>query len=272
MLKGKINSALRLLEEAEYGGILPLTTETLEELQLKHPKASPSNESVLVKGELPFVDPAMFNNIDESSITKAALKTKGSAGPSGLDSDGRRRILVSKNFGNCSKDLRSTLANMARKLCIEEVTLREGESQSSIECYIACCLVPLDKDGDGVRPIGIGEVLRRIIGKSIISVLRPDLLESAGSLQLCAGHQAGCESAVHAMSSLLLVDASNAFNALNRSVLQHNIQYICPPISTNIRNCYSTSSRLFITGGGEIEAVEGTTQGDPLASLFMEWE
>ena len=71
-----------------------------------------------------------------------------------------------------------------------------GESQSSIECYIACRLIPLDKDGDGVRPIGIGEVLRRIIGKSIISVLRPDLLESAGSIQLCAGHQAGCESAL----------------------------------------------------------------------------
>ena len=127
MLKGKINSALRLLEEAESGGILPLTTKTLEELQLKHPKATPSNESVVVKGEVSFVDPAMFNNIDESSISKAALKTKGSAGPSGLDSDVWRRILVSKNFGNCSKDLRSTLANMARKLCIEEVTLREGE-------------------------------------------------------------------------------------------------------------------------------------------------
>ena len=28
---------------------------------------------------------------------------------------------------------------------------------------------------------------------------------------------------------LLLVDAENAFNALNRSVLLHNIPYICPP-------------------------------------------
>ena len=66
-------------------------------------------------------------------------------------------------------------------------------------------------------------------------MLRPDLLESAGSLQLCAGHDAGCESAVHAMfemfeeeatDALLLVDASNAFNALNRSVLPNNIQCI----------------------------------------------
>ena len=88
------------------------------------------------------------------------------------------------------------LANMAGKLCIEEITLREGEIQSSIECYIAYRLIPLYKDREGVRPIG----LRRIIGKSIISVLRPDLLESGGSLQRCAGHQAGCGSAAQAMS------------------------------------------------------------------------
>ena len=107
---------MRLLEEAESGGILPLAI--LDELQPKHPRASPPNESVLIKGEVPSVDQAMSNNIDESSISKAALKTKGSAGPSGLDFVGWRRILVSKNLGNFSKDLRSVLANMARKLCI----------------------------------------------------------------------------------------------------------------------------------------------------------
>ena len=125
-----------------------------------------------------------------------------------------------------------------------------------------------------MRPIGIGEVLRRIIGKSIISVIRPDIVESAGNLQLCAGQPAGCEAAAHAMEeifqeertdAILLIDASNAFNALNRKVMLHNIKYICPPMATYIRNCYCTSSRLFVTGGCEIDSVEGTTQGDPLA-------
>ena len=36
-------------------------------------------------------------------------------------------------------------------------------------------------------------------------------------------------------------------------------------MATYIRNCYCTSSRLFVTGGCEIDSVEGTTQGDPLA-------
>ena len=98
----------------------------------------------------------------------------------------------------------------------------------------------------GVRPIGIGEVIRRIIGKSVISVIRPDILMSAGSLQLAAGLPSGCEATAHAMqeifqeeatNAVLLVDASKAFNSLNRQVLRHNIRYLCPPMATYVRNC-----------------------------------
>ena len=144
---------------------------------------------------------------------------------------------------------------------------------TNIEAYTTCRLIPLDKN-PGVRPIGIGEVIRRIIGKAITTVIKSEILESVGSLQLCAGQQAGCEAAVHAMSeifeeensdALILVDASNAFNALNREVLLHNIKYLCPAMSMYIRNCYCTPSRLFVTGGHELYSEEGTTQGDPLA-------
>ena len=70
---------------------------------------------------------------------------------------------------------------------------------------------------------GIGEVLLRIIGKSIVYTIRPHIVESVGHLQLCAGQQAGCEFAVHAMSHIFaeetdamsLVDAANA---LTRSI------------------------------------------------------
>ena len=54
---------------------------------------------------------------------------------------------------------------------------------------------------------------------------------------------------------ILLIDASNAFNQMNRSV-------------AFIINTYRSPSRLFICGGGEILSQEGTTQGDPLA---MPW-
>ena len=104
--------------------------------------------------------------------------------------------------------------------------------------------------------------------------IKPDLMESAGCLQLCAGQKAGCEAAAHAMrdifdeeetDAVLFIDASNAFNTLNREALLHNIGYLCPPMATYLRNCYQKPSRLFIAGGKELQSAEGTTQGDPTA-------
>ena len=92
----------------------------------------------------------------------------------------------------------------------------------------------------GVRPIGVGEVLRRIVGKAIMAVVRDDVLLATGTLQLCGGHEARLEAAVHAMSSLyqddgteaiILVDAKNAFNNLNRKVALLNIALLCPAIA-----------------------------------------
>ena len=86
----------------------------INELKRKHPEANQADPSVLIDGQMPFVDPVMFHNITESTILKSALRTKGSGGPSGLDADGWRRILVSKNFGSVEKDLRCALAMFAR--------------------------------------------------------------------------------------------------------------------------------------------------------------
>ena len=87
------------------------------------------------------------------------------------------------------------------------------------------------------------------------------------------GHQSGSEAAIHAMKimyeddntdAILLVNAANAFNSINRRVLLHNIKIICPEISKFVENCYSRPARLFVIGGAEIQSKEGTTQGDPL--------
>ncbi len=66
-----------------------------------------------------------------------------------------------------------------------------------------------------------------ILGKVILATIGNNIQEAAGPLQVCAGQQAGYEAAVHAMreisddsntDAVLLVDASNAFNTLNRKV------------------------------------------------------
>ena len=102
-----------------------------------------------------------------------------------------------------------------------------------------------------MRPIGVCEVDRRIISKAILFIVKGDIQEAAGANQLCGGQIAGVEAAVHAVRQLfnsddtegiLLVDASNAFNSLNRANALANVSSQCPPFSTVLVNLYRESS------------------------------
>ena len=168
----------------------------------------------------------------------AAKQTKGSGGPSGMDADQFRRILCSKNFNKEGKALREELADFEKNISCKLY------NPELLEAYVSCRLIPLDK-APGIRLIGVGEVLRRVVGKSISRVANKVIKEAAGPLQTCAGHGAGAEAAIHAMREMftqegvdgvLLIDASNAFNSMNRSVALHNIQIICPTIATYLLN------------------------------------
>ena len=66
------------------------------------------------------------------------------------------------------------------------------------------------------------------------------------------------------VEAVLWVDASNAFNSLNREVALRNIHIHCPVLAPMLTNMYRTHSMLFIDGN-HILSQEGTTQGDPLA-------
>ena len=188
----------------------------------------------------------------------------GEAGPSGIDARGWRRLCTS--FKSASDDLCHSLALLTRHLCKEFV------DPEALAPLMSCRLIALDKN-PRVRPIGIGEVVRRIIAKAILSIVSGDVQYAAGSLQLCAGQKAGAEAAVHAMNkafnksdceAILLVDASNAFNSLNRHVALRNIRALCPPLATVLINTYRKEAELFVDGS-KLLSMEGTTQGDPLA-------
>ena len=74
-----------------------------------------------------------------------------------------------------------------------------------------------------------------------------DVEKAVENLQVCAGQYAGAEAAIHAMRELyndkdceavLLVDALNAFDALNREAMMHNIGILCPTLTTFVQNTY----------------------------------
>ena len=168
----------------------------------------------------------------------------------------------------------------------EEIYLSLLNYRDCLEEYVACRLIPLDKgntkDGKpGVRPVGVREVLRRLVGKLLIGVIKEDITEAAGPLQTCTGIKAGIEAAIHAMrrvfedantEAILLVDAENAFNKLNRDVALNNIKELCPTFHRYLQNTYQSPAQLIIQGDEKYETLyseEGTTQGDVAAMAIM---
>ena len=64
----------------------------------------------------------------------------------------------------------------------------------------------------------------------IMRIIKQDLQDADGLHQFCTGFDSGCESAIHCMSRVLdtneaslFVDASNAFNSLNRAITLRNV-------------------------------------------------
>ena len=241
----------------------------MTQLKQKHPEPQPAKLGSLLFGPIEDAIPeSVYSEISGDMVRQAALRTKGSGGPSMVDANGFRRMLACKSFKQSSTRLCEAVATMTKTLCTQYI------NPTTIEPLMASRLIPLDKGGGAVRPIGVGEVLRRIVGKCVMNVVKADVVEASGSLQLCAGQKSGSEAAVHAMhtifkadetNAILLIDASNAFNSLNRAAALHNIRVLCPMIAVYAINTYREPARLFITGGKEILSAEGTTQGDPLA-------
>ena len=168
----------------------------------------------------------LFDRLTGDLIRSFTLHTEGWSGPSAVDPSGWRRLCTA--FHAASTSLCDSVAATARRVFTSYV------DPSCLRAFTACRLIPLDKN-PGVRPIGVCETVRRIIGKAIMSIVSQDVRLAAGPLQLCAGQPAGAEAAIHAMSKIfndagsdavLLVDARNAFNCLNRKTALHNIQQL----------------------------------------------
>ena len=270
IMQGKISAAMKVLDKDFENGVLQLSPEVINELQTKHPIANPVKYGSILLGPKLQVPSSYFNDIDEHLIQKAALLTKGSAGPSGLDADVCCRILCSRNFSYDGLLLREEIAMFVRNM------LSKSYDPIVLQPLISCRLIPLNKN-PGVRPIGVDEVLRRIMGKAVTWACKNEIKEAAGPLQTCAGFKAGAEAAIHAMHSffdqegtdaVLLIDAENAFNSMNRKTALVNVQVGCPFIAKYLINTYRKAATLILSSGEIILSSEGTTQGDPLA---MPW-
>ena len=116
IFQGKINAALKFLSSDYDNGAHEINDEILIELQNKHPEPSKITENTLLFGPVQTVLPSYFDCIDETMVKNATRLTKSAAGPSQLDADQYRHILLSTKYKKESKDLRDQIAILAKKI------------------------------------------------------------------------------------------------------------------------------------------------------------
>jgi hypothetical protein len=124
MMMGKISQATKLFNRDDStGGVLPMDDDVLAILHKKHPKAAIIQEGIseTVEADKDNVEPVIFESIDGTSIHNAAKTTFGSGGPTQIDADGWKHILCSKSYGKTSENLCQAIADMAKRLCTEDV-------------------------------------------------------------------------------------------------------------------------------------------------------
>ena len=132
------------------------------------------------------------------------------------------------------------------------------------------------KDG-GLRPIAVGNLLRRLVAKCFSSSLAPKAAELLKPHQLGVGVRGGAEAVAHAVSDavgddpsrwVLQNDLINAYNQVDRGVVLEEVARHFPEMLEWAKTCYGSPSHLKF-GNFTIPSATGLHQGDPLADLLF---
>lgn len=226
------------------------------------PKCSP--DSALLSYDM--LSPHLDVEVTGAHIKYTASHIQGSAGPSGTDCNHWQDVLL--RYGAHSDCLRDSTAVLVRRLCNTVIPWDD------IRALLACRMVALDKC-PGVRRIGVRGNSKEDFRQDC-SVMRCDLEDVCGTSQLCGGVRSGIEGDVHTIFDLVnehnddgwsvfLIDASNAFNSINRRAALWNSRVLWPNCSLFLFNCYRGWTPIVFTDSAEVlYSKEGVTQGDPL--------
>jgi hypothetical protein len=203
VLSGRLRKAVRKATSRDGGGVLQpddACTKTgrpvIDVLREKHPKMRDPGTIDLDDNDRGVFEPyeaipeAVPLSITADTVEKVAPKLSGSAGLGGTDAVDMRSWLL--RFGTQSERLRHVLATFTEWLA------NEHSPWAAYRALMACRLAALDKE-PGVRPVGIGEIYRRLFAKCVLEACGTQATDAAGNLNLCVGQPAGIEAAVHAL-------------------------------------------------------------------------
>ncbi|KAI2493422.1 hypothetical protein MHU86_21121 [Fragilaria crotonensis] len=200
VLSGRLRSAVRTLTDRSGGGVRQpddlcskAGRPVWQVLQEKHPalrdpaSVGDADGAFEPYPDLPAPVPVCITQDDVEAISS---RLAGAAGPGGTDAVDLANWLL--RFGRESEALREEMAAWTNWLA------NTSPPWAAYRAVMANRLVALDKQ-PGTRPVGIGEVYRRLWAKCLLKAIGSQATAACGNYNLCAGLQAGIEGAVHAV-------------------------------------------------------------------------
>ena len=263
--EGDIQGAVRLL--ASEDSVAPYSPKVLSDLLAKHPARPPDRRSF----------PAATN---ETCIIVTEMEVKKAIKTFPVGSSGGISRLRPQHL----KDALRPDAGNYRDLLLTQVTaLVNRIVANQVPPFIKPFLLGANitvfnkKDG-GIRPIAVGETLRRIACKCVMRRVEPILASILPPHQLGCGVRAGVDAAVHSTrdslvsasnsQTFLKLDIRNAFNTIRRDHVAECLKKHAPSLVNIFTACYAEASYLSF-GEQIILSDEGLQQGDPLSPAYF---
>ena len=224
----------RALQALVSNGLAECTPDSLKEMQSKHPLPSrpqPPHPTTDVPA-------CAFNG---AAVASAALSFhKGSAaGPSGMRPEHFKAVLKSTS---------SVLAEKALVALIRLVNkMAAGKVPKAVAPFLCGARLHAGKKKDNsLRPIAVGNLLRRLVSKCFSSALADRAAALLSPHQLGVGVRGGCEAIAHAVKEAVTTDPSrwvlqadlvNAYNQADRGAMLEEVSRHFPECLSWVITC-----------------------------------
>ena len=267
--------ARRAMEDGQYkkatqaltsDGLAQASAEVYEEMLAKHPQVNPPPTPTA-----PAPPPVQ---VAEGDII-GALRSfpNGSApGPSSFRANHFKEAVFCPSPDRANNAIKALLG-VVKLLCAG------GAPPEVVPHLCGASLFACKKKGGGLRPIAVGETLRRLTSKCISRRVQAEAFQVLTPLQVGVGVPVGCEAIVHAVAHVqddanfhpeecwtLLLDFSNAFNCVDRGSMFREVRDRIPSMAAWMESCYAAQPVLHL-GEHSILSSCGVQQGDPLGPL-----
>ena len=247
-----------------------ITNQIVQEMRSKHPAARNSERSAFE--ELRRISGAAAPSFSSDALAKAlASFPRGSGpGPSGL----RPQHLKDALLPGFRDELLRHAAGVANILV-------RGEAPTSVQPWLCgASLVALPKPDGTHRPIAVGEVWRRLVGKALLEFSGDDIRAALEPIQVGVGTSGGAEAIVHTLRQWLFrnkssddkvvatLDIENAFNTIDRSSCLEAVRRDIPQAAPWADFCYRSPSHARL-GNKTLDSARGVQQGDPIGPAIF---